>query len=67
MINTPIWIEMRVKDENRIIDRFDKNKQQSIEYLGYNMEKAKEKHLKRITHQLKRYIPFHLFILVTSP
>lgn len=54
MINTPIWIEMRVKKDSIIMERFDKHKQQSIEYLGYDMEKAKAEHFKRITHQLKR-------------
>ena len=45
---------MRVKDKQLIIDRFDENKQQSIEYLGYDMVKAKSEHLKRITYQFKR-------------
>ena len=50
MINSPIWIEMRVKSDEIVMKRFDKNKQQSLEYLGYDMEKAKE-HFKRITYQ----------------
>ena len=51
MINPPIWIEMRVKDMELIMKRFDKNKLQSMEYLGYDMEKAKAEHFKRITYQ----------------
>lgn len=51
MIHTPIWIEMRVKDKQLIMDRFDKHKQQSIEYLGYDMAKAKSEHYKKITYQ----------------
>ena len=51
MIHTPIWIEMRVKDKQLIMDRFNKYKQQSIEYLGYDMAKAKSEHYKKITYQ----------------
>lgn len=51
MINSPIWIEMRVKSDEIVMKRFDKNKQQSLEYLGYDMEKAKREHFKRITYQ----------------
>ena len=44
MINPSIWIEMRVKSDEIVMKRFDKNKQQSLEYLGYDMEKAKKEH-----------------------
>ena len=56
-INTPIWIEMRVKNLEIIMDRFDKNKLQSMEYLGYDMSKAKQEHRKRITYQQASYDP----------
>ena len=51
LINPPIWIEMRVKSDEIMMKRFDKHKQQSLEYLGYDMEKAKREHFKRITFQ----------------
>ena len=51
LINPPIWIEMRVKSDEIMMKRFDKHKQQSLEYLGYDMEKAKREHFKRIMFQ----------------
>lgn len=57
LINTPIWIEMRVKNLDTIMKRFDKYKLQSLEYLGYDMERAKSEHFKRITYQQESYEP----------
>ena len=42
---------MRVKNLETIMKRFDKYKLQSLEYLGYDMERAKSEHFKRITYQ----------------
>ena len=57
LINTPIWIEMRVKNLDTIMKRFDKYKLQSLEYLGYDMERANSEHFKRITYQQESYEP----------
>ena len=48
---------MRVKNLGIVMDRFDKNKLQSMEYLGYDMKKAKQEHYKRITFQQASYDP----------
>ena len=55
---------MRLPSNEMVMKRFDKNKLQSMEYLGYDMQKAKAEHFKRITYQRKRWVLIYLFALV---
>ena len=50
-MHLPLWIEMRIKDNDMLIRRFRRDKLVSIEYLGYNAENALADYQQRIEYQ----------------
>ena len=55
-MHLPLWIEMRIKDNDMLIRRFRRDKLVSIEYLGYSADNALADYKQRIQYQQEQYL-----------